>query len=119
MEKALAGVATQAEKVAGAVDGSFASMDKSVDTTTASVARLRAELASTGRTAKDSAVFRGVGAPRGLRARGAVAEEGGGSGHGGGGLPLGMHERAGPLTVRSHDTEMVAGAVAGFSIWES
>jgi hypothetical protein len=123
MDAALTGVAAQAEKVAGAVDGSFASMDKSVDGTTAAVARLKAELLSAGKASKDSAVFRGVGGPSVLRARGTGAEAEEGAGHGGriggGGSPIVMHERAGPIGIRSHDTQMVAGAVAGFTVWEA
>jgi hypothetical protein len=93
MEKAITGVSTEATKLAGTVDGSFGRMDRSVDTTTAAVARLKAELASTGRTSKEAAVFGGVGGPSGLRGRGAAmreAEEGGGH-RGGGGSPIGMH----------------------------
>ena len=92
MEKAITGVSTEATKLAGTVDGSFGKMDASVDTTTAAVARLKAELASAGRTSKEAAVFGGVGAPLGLRGRGTMreAEEGGGHG-GGGGVAVGIH----------------------------
>ena len=96
---------------AGKAAAGFGRIDGAIATTQGKLAALKAEMRSTGAVGG----IGGGGAPPSIRARAL----GHGGGHGGGGGSFGIHERFGPIGVRSHESEMIGGAVAGFTVWEA
>lgn len=111
LEDSLADMGVAADRGAvGAVAG-FGRIDAAISTTQGKLAALRKEMGGVGR---------GVGG--GGVSGGAWTRPGGGggsSGHSGASLPLHTNAHAGPVGMRTHEGPLIAGAVAGFSIWES
>jgi hypothetical protein len=118
MEKALAGVGTQAERTAALTKEGFAAVDTSVARTAEGVAALKAEMIGLGRAGRDIRASAAGGGGGTVGPNGLPAPRGGG-GHGGRAGMFQVHERIGPVGIRPHDSEMVAGAVAGFTVWEA
>ena len=96
------------EDASSIIMGAFGKVDGAVDGTIGRVNALKESLASAAREAEAFKIAPGIGG------------FGGGSGpHPGGAGGIGMHEKFGPVGVRSHEAETVGYAVAGFGAWEA
>ena len=108
LETSMGDIGVAADAGAFKAAAGFGRIDGAIATTQGKLAALKAELRATGGVGG----IGGGGAPPGIRAR-ALGHGGGGGGS------FGLHERVGPIGVRSHEGEMIAGAVAGFTAWEA